>query len=183
MRNLLILSLVLALCGCSQSSNNGGQQSTAADTTAVDNSQEQNVEARVQAIYADVFGWYAKAEKDPSVLQKMPDFDSQYTSAGYKDALSKVKAIDKQAEADGEIGFFDSDHWIQGQDFQGLKMAVVNVVPEGKDKCKADVDITNCGATKRIALTLVLEEGQWMIDDFVADGQSEKAQMLDYVKK
>lgn len=182
MRNLLILSLVLALFGCSQSSNNGGQQSTAADTTAVADNQEQTAEARLQAIYDDVFGWYAKAEKDPSVMQKMPDFDDQYTSAGYKDALRKVKAVDKQAEANGEIGFFDSDHWIQGQDFQDLKMTVAGIVAEGKDKCKADVDITNCGATKRIVVVLVKEQGQWMIDDFVADGQSEKAQMLDYVK-
>ena len=82
MRNLLILSLALALFGCSQTSNNGGQQSTAADTTAVVDSQEQNAEVRLQAIYADVFGWYAKAEKDPSVLQKMPDFDSRSRSGG-----------------------------------------------------------------------------------------------------
>lgn len=183
MRNLLILSLALALFGCSQTSNNGGQQSTAADTTAVADSQEQNAEVRLQAIYADVFGWYVKAEKDPSVLQKMPDFDSRYMSAGYKEALREVKAADKEAEANGEIGFFDADHWIQGQDFQDLKMTVAGIVTDGNDRCKADVDITNCGTTKRIAVVLVNEQGQWMIDDFVADGQSEKAQMLDYVKK
>lgn len=183
MRKLLILSLVLALAGCSQTSNNGSQESSAVDTTAVADNQEQTAEVRLQAIYADVFGWYAKAEKSPEVLQQMPDFDEQYMSAGYKDALHKVQAVDKQAEADGEIGFLDSDHWIQGQDFQNLKMSVIGVKPDGNDRCKADVDITNCGTTKRIAVVLVKENGQWMIDDFVVDGQSEKTQMLEYVKQ
>ncbi len=176
---VIFVCAVAVLAGC----GHGGSGKAADSTAVVADSAAQGAAARLEAIYADVFGWYAKAEKDLSVAKKMPDFDAEYMSSAYNDVLRKVKDIDKKAEANGEIGFFDYDHWVMGQDYQGLKMVVVNVRPTGQGKCSADVDITNCGTTQRIAVALVLENGQWMIDDFVRDGQSEKSQMLEYVKK
>ncbi len=182
-RTLLIWAAAIALTGCGNTGNNANQTSpdsakveTAADTVTT----TQAVDKRVNEIYANVFAWYARAEKDISVINKMPNFDSIYTSADYKEALRKVKARDKQSEANGEMGFFDHDHWVCGQDFQNLSMKLVKTEATAPSKCTADVDITNCGTTTRVELDLVLENGQWMIDDFKTDGQSEKAQMREY---
>lgn len=184
-KTLLIWAALIALTGCGNTSNNTSQQAadgTKTETTAAADSATtvKDVDKRVNEIYADVFAWYARAEKDISVIDKMPDFDTIYTSADYRDVLSKVKARDKQCEANGEMGFFDHDHWVCGQDFQNLSMKLVKTEITAPGKCTAAVDITNCGTTTRVSLDLVLENGQWMIDDFKTDNQSEKAQMKEY---
>ncbi len=184
MKRLLILATAIAMVGCGNTGHTGKGQSAADSCQATLNDTAAEAKAASQSvneIYNDVFGWYTRAEKDVTMLGKMPDFDSIYTSADYKALLSKVKAADKTVEANGEIGFFDHDHWVCGQDFDGLQMKVVKVVATAPGKCTAEIDVTNCGATTQETLDMVFEDNQWKIDDFKTDGQSEKAQMREYV--
>ena len=138
---------------------------------------------RLDSIYANVFGWYNRAEHDLTVLHQMPDFDTCYMSADYSVCLRAVKADDDILAEQGEIGFFDSDHWVCGQDFQNLSMDIVSGSLTGPNAYRAQVKIHNCGQVKALDIDLVYEQGRWMIDDFVCDGQSEKACIKVYLQQ
>lgn len=188
MKALYVFILAFAVASCSSTGSKQKQTygklsgNSAELTEKTDKGIDTNQAARkaLQAIYADVFKWYALAEKDLSVLNKMPDFDEKYMSSEYKRLLVKVKTIDKKHEDQGEIGFFDYDHWVCGQDFQNLSMKVVKTTVDS-GKCSADVIITNCGNENCVTVDLVCENGVWKIDDFHTDGTSEKARMRQYV--
>ncbi len=146
---------------------------------------DREIGERLCAIYDDVFGWYTKAEGDTDMPDDMPDFDALYMSSGYKELLSKVKAKDEEVEAEGMIGFFDYDHWVCGQDFSGLKMSVTGGEMVDGNTCNAEVEILNCGEVQQIGITLVRENGEWLIDDFITvfgnERISEKERMRLYV--
>lgn len=193
MKKLFIFAAILLWVGCSNSGNvksngnNGG-----ADTSAVANNDtlaqqdatgataEKGVTEAINGIYAEVFGWYKKAEKDVTLLNKAPNFEARFMSASYNALLVKVKKVDAPLEADGEVGFFDSDHWVCGQDFGDLRAEVKTVTVSG-DKANATVAVSNLGTENTVGLELVKENGQWKIDDMRIGGSSERASMKRYV--
>ena len=144
---------------------------------------------RVAFIYCNVFDWYDNAEKNPSLLQGNPDFESLYTSADYNKLFCKVKEIDERKSVDGFVGFFDYDHWVCGQDFQNLSMRIISCKKEKTYRYKVTVMVCNCGTNILVELDMVFEKGQWMIDDFCrmpnnADSKkvlSEKTRMRRYL--
>ncbi len=141
-----------------------------------------SVTHRLNAIYADVFDWYNRAEHDLTVLHQMPDFDSCYMSADYNVWLRAVNADDDIVAEQGEIGFFDYDHWICGQDFQNLSMDIVSGNLTGPFAYRAQVKIHNCNQVQILDIDLVYDQGRWMIDDFIRAGQSEKSLIKAYLK-
>lgn len=190
MKKIFILITTITLSGCNyigNKSNNANKEQSAIKSPNAENSsplpfQNQVVGKRLCAIYSEVFGWYTRAEKDVSILNKMPNFDSLYLSADYKALIRKIQDKDRPIEEQGEIGFFDSNHWICGQDFQGLLMNIVAISPVKSKKCSANINITNCGTVNRVIVDLVFERGQWMIDDFRINKASEKGRMKKYLK-
>ena len=185
---LLITTITLSCCNhVENKSNNADKEQSAIKNSNTENSstlpnKSQVIEKRLCAIYSDVFGWYTRAEKDVSILNEMPNFDSLYLSADYKTLIRKIQDKDRPIEEQGEIGFFDSNHWICGQDFQGLLMNIVAISPVKAKKCSANINITNCGTVNRVIVDLVFERGQWMIDDFCINKTSEKERMKKYLK-
>lgn len=187
MKTIYLSLIALSLVACS---GKGGKQKQACSSgTATVSSKpaetDEAAEARKTAerIYADVFGWYNKAEQAGGEPQEEPNFDAYYTSNSYKALLQKVVDKDKSLIARGEVGFFDYNHWICGQDYQGLAFAVVQCKKISDERCRMEADITNCGQKQRVTLMMVFEDGVWRIDDFVRDGSSEKTLMAQYVKE
>lgn len=197
-RTLIFVAAVCTLAGCAPKSdgmNTTGQaqSSDTADITKLpDNIElwtEQAVnnaaQSRLRSIYADVFAWYSKAEDDPSVLSQSPDFEARYMSASYNELFRKVNALDECQAQKGLVGFFDYDHWVCGQDFQGLAMHVVSGIWQGNDRYSAEIVVRNCGTDHRVRVSLVFENGEWKIDDLCSDDAvwSEKNAMSHYVER
>ncbi len=188
MRALYVLMLTIVVASCSSTGNkpnqtNGkslGDSVKSTDSYNKQDSTDQAARKALQTIYADVFKWYAKAEKDISVLKNMPDFDAKYMSAEYKELKRKTKTFDDKHATQGEVGCFDYDHWICGQDFQNLSMKIVKMVVDS-GKCSADIEITNCGTKNSVTVDLVWENGEWKIDDFYISDISEKTRMKQYI--
>lgn len=152
--------------------------------------EEKEVCASVDSIYSRVFAWYGKAEKDLSLLQESPDFESLYTSSDYSKLFSEVRAVDDRIPAGEAVGFFDYDHWVCGQDFQGLSMKIVSCRKAEAGKYNVVVTVRNCGTDSFVRLDMVQEKSRWVIDDFclmpdtvtVPDAAlSEKARMRSYI--
>ncbi len=184
MKKIVLFFAIAAMLGCGQKGKDGGAaagDSTVVAQEAVDTADVEAATKQLKAIYADVFGWYARAEKDVTLMDAMPDFDARYLSSSYLALKKQVEKKDSGDAEEGMIGFFDSDHWVCGQDFSDLSFSVKSVKATGKNQCLAEVEIKNCGAVVNLTLVLVEEKGEWKIDDFVTDGSSEKESMKEYV--
>lgn len=155
----------------------------------------EEVSERLEAIYADVFGWYSRLRDDFSLTEKMPDFEKKYMTDDYNKWYDKVEQIDEPKSENGEMGFFDYDHWVCGQDFQDLSMRIVSVSSAAENSALAVVAISNCGTEQELTLPMVRERGDWFIDNFILKYEAaepgapeatahtfdEKAEMKDYV--
>ena len=187
----LMASLVVAV-GCSNPSGSKTSQereNAIADSTHSVSSTSQNEQEKseieeatksLQTIYEQVFAWYMKAEKDISLLSKTPDFEARYMSSSYNDILKKVRKLDDKLAADGYVGFFESDHWVCGQDFQDIKAKVKEGVMKGDRYCTT-VSVKNLGESHEVAVEMVKENGKWLIDDMLFSGVSEKNSMQRYL--
>lgn len=188
-KTFVIVAAVLSLCACGRQGKTGADgcgTAANADSAAIvlEEAAADECEAgdSLRAMYADVFAWYAKAEKDISLLSRKPDFEARYMSSSYNALYRRVLSADGAAADGGEIGFFDSDHWICGQDFQNLSATVAKVSRLAAGKCAAEVVVTNCGQRDTIGVDLVKEGAAWKIDDFRTAGGSEKTRMREYLK-
>jgi hypothetical protein len=87
------------------------------------------------------------------------------------------------------MGFWDYDHWVQGQDWCDDLASRVDSVKEEQDKAMVFVTITNCSSQQQLALRIVNEgEKTLKIDDFIVfseDGKSrsEREEMGLYLKQ
>ena len=164
----------------------GGIQSWLSDCRDIVDGETENqllkkeVEQCVKGIYDEVFGWYLA---HVNVYNQNDTDHDKFYSKDYRQALSDVARVDAESE---DIGFFDYDHWIQGQDWdKDLAMVIDSVEMQDARHARAHIRITNCGTKSSLILAMVKEDGQWFIDDFITpspDYCSEKNNMKQYVK-
>ncbi len=159
-------------------------------TSQSQDGEDEEVCESVDSIYSHVFAWYERAERDLSLLQESPDFESLYTSADYNRLFREVKAVDERIPAGEAVGFFDYDHWVCGQDFQGLSMKIVSCGKAEAERYRVVIAVHNCGTDSFVKLDMVPEGGRWVIDDFCMmpdattdpdPALSEKARMRSYI--
>ncbi len=125
----------------------------------------EDVKARVEAIYAEVADVYNKSNdlQDPSLPESV-DFDTKYCSQDWNSTL-KV-ALLSQPDSD-EIGVFEYDYWIQGQDYDGVSVSRVHVESMDDDRAVVTLMLHNMGMDNEIRLNMLYERDNWFIDDMV----------------
>jgi hypothetical protein len=206
MRRLLLCALLTPLlAGCGHDHKTGSTTADSHSTTLADtvnteagkpasSADEANTDAEtttrvaaeadssIVAIYDKVFGWYLKHVDDYCEN----DFDSpELLSASFWELYQKVLQHDSELQ---EVGFFDGDHWIQGQDWGAdLSMRLVSTEVADSLTVRCHIVIQNCGTQTPLTVVMVKEHGRWLIDDFVSDPAqgltyaSEKKQMEMYL--
>lgn len=186
----LILALLL-LCSCGDKNNSKttsvlSDTEVAAESTTPGVSKEnrQNKDyliSRVNHIYNDVFQNYNDSIDNESIPQNSPD--ENYCTKGWNTLLAKVSEFDQIHNPD-DIGFFDADYWVMGNDYMDLSVSDIEVVEFEKDKAKVELNLHNCGSITRVRLDMKFVEGDWFIDNFVdvSNDIDWKKDMEDYVK-
>ena len=168
----LLLFLIVAVVALIALKPTADVQEEQSDDTA------QVVKDRVEAIYDEVFGCYLSSADAISEC----DFDTREFLA--EDYWATYETVTK-VEEDGEMGFFESDHWIQGQDWDSdLALTVDSVQMISPERALVYIRITNFGNMERCALEMSCEGNQWLIDDFITfapERISEKEQMKQYI--
>lgn len=164
----LALLLVVALYsnGCKSPSGNINQPAVAVS----DNSTQQDeLISRVNDIYSTVFDWYADwtnkwLNDEPISEDFYINFDSIYCSQDWNSVKKKVLEYDATLD---EVGFFEADYWVMGQDFQDLSISDVEVINIQGNKAQVEFNHHNFGSVTRVRLDMVKEDGEWKIDDFI----------------
>lgn len=149
---------------------------------------------RVRDIYAQIIANGRDSVEAGALSYDSRLFDTRdYLSADYYQWYKKTEDYDN---AKGNEGwrFFSYDHWGTVQEFTCITKAEVKkseVLSDGRVRVDVDLECAaynigdkepNYTATQPVALVLVKERDGWFVDDFLdKDGDSEKAQMKEYL--
>ena len=190
MKKLCILCCALLLLACGNKQKEGAdadgtrnENECSADSISHSNLEKDMVDeivrVRVTNIYDKIFGWYLTHADSVGIVSFNTD---EYLSEDYMKLYRKV--MEQDSELKGEIGFFDGDHWIQGQDWgSDLNMQIehIEIVDSNHARCK--VRIHNGGSDTPLILSIVRQKENWYIDDFIDQTRdySEKEQMQKYL--
>lgn len=150
-----------------------------------DKHSEAYLSERVTAIYDDVFGVYNEnnTANGLSVISQR-NFEKDYCSKDFNDVLKQVEDYDKEHAEEDDLGYYESDYWIQGQDWSNLSMKIESISELKENSAKVRVIITNFGEDELVELPMVFERDDWYIDNFITFGEygyDEKLGMKEYI--
>lgn len=167
---IAIGAMVLALSACQS-------RPTQADETVAEANQPTDAEvitARVQEIYDAVFKEYNLEDSlrnldrlgdSPGAYAHRNEFIEKFCSSEWGRLVRQINHIDSLYH-DGELGFWEADYWIMGQDWHDLSISDVEVLAVTPSEAAVQFKLHNLGSVKPVALLLVKEDATWRIDDF-----------------
>ena len=163
--------MVCALCACHSQSKNAGAPNV--KDTANQIADAEAVQQRVQEIYSDVFKEYNLEDSlrnldmldGPGASARRGDFNRNYCSREWNGLSRQIREIDSLYHAD-ELGFWEADYWIMGQDWHQLSISDIEVLNVSPTEADVKFMLHNLGEAKPVALILVKEGGIWKIDNF-----------------
>ncbi len=145
------------------------------------NKREAEIINCVQNIYKDVADQYNNLFLSDSCI--ILNLDSLYCSTSWNNLIKEVEK--KDSESEEEMGFFDFDYWIMGQDLSNFKIENIKVEECNSNSAKTTIDILNCGVKYKVFLHLIFENNTWKIDNFIdlSNGTNLKKAMQDYLNE
>ena len=163
--------MVCALCACHSQSENAGTPNVKDSANQIADAEA--VQQRVQEIYSDVFKEYNLEDSlrnldmldGPGASARRGDFNRNYCSREWNDLSRQIREIDSLYHAD-ELGFWEADYWIMGQDWHQLSISDIEVLNVSPTEADVKFMLHNLGEAKPVALILVKEDGIWKIDNF-----------------
>lgn len=163
--------MVCALCACHSQSENAGTPNLKDSANQIADAEA--VQQRVQEIYSDVFKEYNLEDSlrnldmldGPGASARRGDFNRNYCSREWNDLSRQIREIDSLYHAD-ELGFWEADYWIMGQDWHQLSISDIVVLNVSPTEADVKFMLHNLGEAKPVALILVKEDGIWKIDNF-----------------
>ena len=163
--------MVCALCACHSQRENAGTPNVKDSANQIADAEA--VQQRVQEIYSDVFKEYNLEDSlrnldmldGPGASARRGDFNRNYCSREWNDLSRQIREIDSLYHAD-ELGFWEADYWIMGQDWHQLSISDIEVLNVSPTEADVKFMLHNLGEAKPVALILVKEDGIWKIDNF-----------------
>ncbi len=186
---VLLMALALVIGGCSNQSQESKQETAEAVETQV--SDVEAVKQRVEEIYGEVFKEYNREDslrnldqlEGPGAYARRGEFCKNYCSQEWNGLVSQIADIDSIYHSD-ELGFWEADYWIMGQDWYQLSISDVEVLSVTPAQAAVEFKLHNLGNANPVIVLLVKENGVWKIDDFKDMGSNLdwKHSMQEYVK-
>lgn len=180
--SIVLAALLMATSACQAESWNFMfnkdkiEQEVEAETKAPEN----NLKAHIQAIYDDVRKNYPAGHSEPP--KKVVDLNATYCSSDWNRMVESVVEKDKKNKE--EVGFFDADYWIMGQDWGDLTPVNIQVTMQGQNRASVSFEMDPMGGgMKLVQLEMVMERGAWRIDNFIdrKNGLDWKENMREYL--
>ena len=169
---IFLLVVAFAMCGChGQAVNN---DKVTADAVVNQEADADAVAKRVQEIYQAVFKEYNLEDslrnldqlEGLGAYEHRGEFNRNYCSHEWNRLSRLINEIDSLYHSD-EMGFWDADYWIMGQDWHNLSISDVEVLSVTPTEASVQFQLHNFDSSKPIGLHMVLEDGMWKIDNFL----------------
>ena len=185
---IFLLVVAFAMCGChGQAVNN---DKVTADAVVNQEADADAVAKRVQEIYQAVFKEYNLEDslrnldqlEGLGAYEHRGEFNRNYCSHEWNRLSRLINEIDSLYHSD-ELGFWDADYWIMGQDWHNLSISDVEVLSVTPTEASVQFQLHNFDSSKPIGLHMVFEDGVWKIDNFldVKNDMDWKKSMQEYV--
>lgn len=183
---MYIAVAALALSGCNAGSSNSAATAEGTDQVSAD----QVVTQRVEEIYAAVFQMYNKEDSlrnldvtmEPSVAELRSEFNADYCSREWNELVSSIDSIDS-TQHEGEVGFWEADYWIMGQDWHNLHISDVKALKVTPGEAQVEFKLHNLDFVKTVTVMMVNEGGAWKISNFQDAEVDVKQAMKRYIKE
>ena len=186
-KRILLLTVAVVVLGACSSRGAVVKSSGESDHDGLDTA---SVVERVQEIYGAVFKVYNEADSLRNldidsmndVYERRADFEANYCSNEWNRLMKKVNEIDSLYHQN-EMGFWDFDYWIMGQDWHNLSVSDVKVKTLTDAEATVELCLHNFDNVTQLCLLMKREDGTWRIDDFVdmGFGTGFKKDMQDYI--
>ena len=186
-KSILLLAVAVVVLGACSSRGAVVKSSGESDHDGLDTA---SVVERVQEIYGAVFKVYNEADSLRNldidsmndVYERRADFEANFCSNEWNTLLKKVNEIDSLYHQN-EMGFWDFDYWIMGQDWHKLSISDVKFVERIGPWAEVDLKLHNFDKVTPLCLLMKLEDGTWRIADFVdlETGAGLKEDMKNYI--
>lgn len=181
------LSVGMLLGGCRQQKS-AKTNETATDTVAAKQADEatvandadaQAVKARVETIFADIANLYNGAQDEDA--QAGEPIARRYCSDEWNALEDEVERVD--AKHPGDLGFWEYDVWVQGQDWDKVLYKNIDVLSLDGNTARVSLVVVN-GEEHPIEVKMVRERNDWYIDDLTdaSNPNGVKRAQVEYVK-
>ena len=180
MKKLMTIALCVSflVCGCKGKTQSSEPVSSAvpASTEVASVPNEQQVRNFVKDMYEKI-AQIVQSENFP----QNTDFNKMFGSADWNATVKAVNEHDAQLD---EMGFFEADPWVMGQDAGDLEATDLDVERTDDSSASVVLNLHNLGSVTRVRLLLVKDAGNWRVDDLVdlTHGFDWKAEMKAYLK-
>ena len=84
---------------------------------------------------------------------------------------------------EGEMGFWEADYWIMGQDWHNLHISDVKALKVTPGEAQVEFKLHNLDFVKTVTVTMVNEDGAWKISNFQDAEVDVKQAMKRYIKE
>lgn len=138
------------------------------------------VKARVKEIYDYICKIYNDSDEG---RQGLDDIEQRFCSESWKKEADIIKYIDAQKQ--GEIGLWNYDFWIQGQDWEKITYKDIKITDViNKNVVRVELTLHNM-RDHRIGLVLVKEHNNWFIDDLIDASNPDgiRKRQVEYIAK
>ena len=172
----IFLVLCLVACGHKTAETKAADSQADSDSVYAENVEMEEIspEATVDYYYSVVVRRYME-DHDTSQM----NFTDFY-SAELKDLLTKAA---KKERIYHEVGPVDWDIWINAQDFDNLSVKNVDRYQTDDGSVVVEVTLRNTGTENKLYLTLVNENGLWMVDNFEYPGDNKNISLKPLLEK
>ena len=182
----MAVALVLTLGACQGHANRAEAEVNEQQVPS-----NEDIVKRVEEIYGAVFKVYNEEDSLRNLDIRMENdswacrdkFNNDFCSEEWNALLAKVDEIDSLYHS-GELGFWEADYWIMGQDWHNLSISDVEVVSLEEEKAVVEFQLHNFDSTQPVRVIMVKENGIWKIDTFIdQSGCDWKNDLKEYVQQ
>ena len=103
-------------------------------------------------------------------VAQMPDstrlLEEKFCSEKWRQNVAQILKYDSKFE--DRVGFFDANYWVLAQDYGDISVSDIELERQNGDSAWVKMILHNLGTTTPMRLTLVYEDEEWKIDNFVS---------------
>ncbi len=111
------------------------------------------------------------------------DFNEKYGSTDWKNT---VKAVNEHDSKIDEMGFFEADPWIMGQDAGDFSASDIEMGEVDKQNgTPVTLNLHNMGSVTKVRVIVVMDKGEWKVDNLIdlTNDFDWKQSMKEYLEK
>lgn len=169
---LALLSLACIACGKKVSNN--GNEAPEDSVFMLDGPGSfheptaEEMETEVLAQVTKVYKAVSEAYKSADWQKKSNELDKKFCSKDWNATVAAV--LEKDQKSGAEMGFFDADYWVMGQDFDEQNLHATDFYVEKllMDDMPWEAAVTlklHNFSTIPVRVNFVFEDGEWKVDD------------------